>query len=103
MVWNTLSTAMDTGFQFELLWNDVDVFRIRAANGDFGGTAEVYVPIGGLAEAAKKLETFPRHPSDERVLQFGQFGPELAGGAVSLRFYCKGAAGPDVRRSESRV
>ncbi len=95
MLRNTLSTGMETGFQFELLWNDVDVIliRIRASNGEFGGTADVYVPIGGLAEVAEKLEAFPRDPSDERVLQFGQFGPELAGGAVSLRFYCKGAAG----------
>ncbi len=53
----------------------------------------MYVPIGGLSEAAKKLEGFPRLTSDNRVLQFGEFGPELAGGAVSLRFYCKGAAG----------
>jgi len=86
---------MDSGFQFELLWNDEDVLqlRIRASNSRFGGTADVYVPIGGLAEAAAKLEGFPRNPSDQRELEFGAFGPKTAGGGVHMRFYCEGAAG----------
>ena len=83
------------GFRFEFLWNDDDVIqlRIRAWNGNFGGTADVYLPIGAIAEAAEKLEGFPRHTSDKRDLQFGEFGPESAGGAVSMRFFCKGTAG----------
>ena len=89
------SSAMDTGFQFEFLWNDNDVFEIRVAawNGQFGGSADVYVPIGGLAEAAAKLEGFPHQPSDTREIQFGAFGREWAGGGVSMRFYCKDGAG----------
>src|SRR5258706_16394578 len=88
-------SAMDTGFQFELLWNDNDVFKIRVSawNGQFGGSADVFVPIGGLAEAAAKLEGFPHQPSDTREIQFGAFGREWAGGGVSMRFYCKDAAG----------
>jgi hypothetical protein len=84
---------MDVGFQFELLWNDEDVLHVRigASNGEFGGTANVYVPIGGLAEGAVKLKGFPRSASDERVLEFGKFGSAMAGGAVSMKFYCKGA------------
>jgi hypothetical protein len=86
---------MEPGFIFDLLWNDNDVFEVcvRAWNGKFGGTLEVYVPIGGLAEAAEQVEGFPRNTSDERHLQFGRFGPEWAGGAVAMRFYCKSKAG----------
>ena len=45
------------GFRFEILWNDNDIFqlRIRAWNGKFGGTADVYVPIGAIAEAAERV------------------------------------------------
>jgi hypothetical protein len=86
---------MEIGFRFEVRWSDADVFdiRISAWNGAFGGSAAVYVPIGGLAEAATKVEGFPRHPLDKRELRFGAFGPEWAGGAVSMVFYCKDAAG----------
>jgi hypothetical protein len=88
-------SAMDTGFRFEIIWNDNDVFEVRAAawNGQFGGAADVYVQIGGLAAAAAKLEGFPNEPSDTREILFGAFGADWAGGAVSMRFYCKDAAG----------
>jgi hypothetical protein len=77
---------MDIGFRFEVRWNDEDVFKVRvtAWNGAFGGSADAYVPIGGLTEAAAKLEGFPRQPSDIRELQFGAFGPEWAGGAANM-------------------
>src|SRR5712692_3063204 len=83
-------SAMNTGFQFEIIWNDNDAFEVRAAawNGQFGGTADVYVQIGGLA-----AEGFPHEPSDTREIQFGAVGADWAGGAVSMRFYCKDAAG----------
>jgi hypothetical protein len=82
---------MKTGFRFEVTWNDDDVFKVRvtAWNGVFGGSVGVYVPIGGLREAAAKLEGFPRQPSDTRELQFGAFGGEWAGGAASMRFTVK--------------
>ena len=88
-------TAMDRGFHFEVIWNDNDVLEVRVSawNGTFGGSTAVYVPIGGLAKAATKIEGFPRHPSDKRELQFGVFGPERAGGALCMAFYCKDAAG----------
>jgi hypothetical protein len=85
---------MDTGFRVEVMWNDVDVFKVRVAgwNGAFGGLADAYVPIGGLTEAAAKLDGFPCQPSDTREVEFGAFGPERAGGAVNMRFWCKDAA-----------
>ncbi|SRR6266567_7172080 len=86
---------MEIGFRFEVKWSDSDVFEIRisAWNGAFGGSTSVYVPIGGLKEAATKIEGFPRHPSDKRELQFGVFGHKWAGGAVNMLFYCRDAAG----------
>ena len=51
------------------------------------------MPIGGLKEAATKVEGFPRHPSNKRELQFGVFGHKWAGGAVNMLFYCRDAAG----------
>jgi hypothetical protein len=82
-------------FRFELLWNDNDLFEVRATawTGTFGGSADIYVPIGGLSEAATQLSGFPRSPSDVRELSFGQFGPKYAGGAISLRFFCEDSAG----------
>jgi hypothetical protein len=89
---------MDTGFRLEVIWNDNDVFKVRVSawNGAFGGSADTYVAIGGLTGAAAKLEGFPLQPSDVRELQFGAFGPEWAGGAANMCFYCKDAAGHSV-------
>lgn len=86
---------MDTGFRFAVLWSDADVIKGRASawNGQFGGTADVYVGTGGLAEAALNLDGFPRSLSDRRQLQLGEFGPATAGGAATMHFYCKDSAG----------
>jgi len=58
---------MEIGFRFEVKWSDADLLDIRISgwNGAFGGSTAVYVPIGGLKEAATKVEGFPRHPSDK--------------------------------------
>jgi hypothetical protein len=57
---------MEIGFKFEVRWSDADVFEIRisAWNGAFGGSTAVYVPIGGLKEAAASIEKtgFRLHP-----------------------------------------
>jgi hypothetical protein len=86
---------METGLRFEVRWSDQDVLEVRvtAWNGAFGGSADVYVGIGDLAEAAAKLEGFPRQHSDSRDLELGAFGPKFAGGAVRICFSCKGAVG----------
>jgi len=86
---------MDTGIRLEFLWNDADMFQVRmsAWNGLFGGSANIYLGIGGLAESAETLKSFPRNPSDKRALDFGKFGPDVAGGAATLNFYCADAAG----------
>jgi hypothetical protein len=83
------------GLQLEFLWYDDQVLKVRAAawNGQFGGTADVYLGVGGLAEAAAMLEGFPTKISDCRQIEFGGFGPESAGGAIAMRFSCKDGAG----------
>lgn len=83
------------GFQLDVLWHDEDVYDIRvsARNGSFGGVAELYMAIGELEEVAKKLCGFPKDPSDIREVVFGAFGPDSAGGAASMRFYCADRAG----------
>lgn len=83
------------GLRFEVVWSDNDLFAVRAtaSNGKFAGTAGLYVPIGGLAEAAEHISGFPRIPSDSCELQFGKFGPTFGGGAINARFFCVGRAG----------
>jgi hypothetical protein len=86
---------MIAGLNIEPLWSDVDVIKasISAFNGEFGGVAEVYIGIGGLAEAASLLEGFPRASSDVRELEFGTFSSGFAGGGVYLHFSCADGAG----------
>jgi hypothetical protein len=86
---------MDTGIRLSVLWNQTDVFKVHASawNGQFGGSADVYVGIGALAEAARSLEGFPRSLADRRRLQLGEFGRTTAGGAARMDFYCKDSAG----------
>jgi hypothetical protein len=86
---------MDAGVCFEVLWNDAHMFEVRvsARNGLFSGSANIYLGIGELAESAEKLRGFPRNPSDKRTLDFGAFGPQVAGGAATLSFYCGDSAG----------
>jgi len=90
-----LGSTMEAGFQLTVIWGDADVTRIRVSawNGLFGGTADVYVGIGRLGEAAAQLEGFPKDPSDVREVIFGAFGPEYAGGGVSMRLHCVDGAG----------
>jgi len=86
---------MDIGFQFEVIYKDRDFLEVRVSawNGTFGGMADVYVGIGRLEETAETLKGFPNRLSDTREITLGGFGPDSAGGAVSMRFYCRDASG----------
>jgi len=86
---------VDIGLKLKCLWHDVDVYKlsVSANTGTFSGGTEVYVSIGGLAEAASGLQGFPSDTSDIRELQFGTFGTEFAGGAIHLGLLCKDGAG----------
>ena len=86
--------------QFVYLWHDVDVVEVRvvADNGQFRGTADAYVGIGNLSEAAALLKGFPEHSQDSREFTFGAFGPKYAGGGARLELYCRDLAGhPTIR------
>lgn len=86
---------METGFQFDVLFRDSDLLKVRVSawNGAFGGASDVYVGIGALTEIANKLQGFPQSTSDAREVMWGTFGPETAGGGVSMRFYCIDGSG----------
>ncbi len=90
-----MNSPMDKGLQLGAKWHDADVRQIRIAcsNGGFGGMADAYVGIGELEQAAQTLRGFPRSATDKREVIFGQFGPEMAGGAASMRFFCADGAG----------
>jgi len=92
---NNLGSTMEAGFQLTVIWGDADVTRIRVSawNGLFGGTADVYVGIGRLGEAAAQLEGFPKDPLRCSGSHLWAFGPEYAGGGVSMRFHCVDGAG----------
>jgi hypothetical protein len=87
--------AMDIGFQFEVIYKDADLLEVRIAawNGSFGGVANVYLDISKLEEAATALKGFPVRSSDVREVTFGAFGPQSAGGGVTMRYYCVDSAG----------
>jgi hypothetical protein len=86
---------MNAGLRVSYLWHDVDVLEVKvvAENGEFRGSAAVYVGTGDLVAAATKLRGFPKDPLDKRDVTFGAFGRQSAGGAVSLTFYCRDMAG----------
>jgi hypothetical protein len=79
---------VEKGFRCEIAWSDAEVVEVEvcASNGAFAGRTRLYVSIGELAGAATLLEGFPAQPDDRRMLILGAFGPEYAGGAVSLAF-----------------
>ncbi len=78
---------MDIGFQFEILYRDNDLVKVRVSawNGAFGGAADVYLGAGQLGEVAAQLRGLPKSVSDTREVMLGVFGLESAGGGVSMR------------------
>ena len=86
---------MEIGIEVKYRWHDCDVpeLGILASNGKFAGVAYPYLSIDGLAESVRVLAGFPGSISDVREIQFGDFGPETAGGCVNLSFFCKDSAG----------
>jgi hypothetical protein len=81
---------MENGIEFRVIYEDTDMLELRVSawNGAFGGHANVYVRLGHVEDVAAKLRGFPETPHDSREVSFGAFGPQSAGGGVSLRFYC---------------
>jgi hypothetical protein len=88
-------SKMESGLQLDVLYQDSDLAKIRvsASNDVFGGTADVYLGLGQLAEVAAQLEGFPTGFEDSREITLGSFEPQSAGGGVSMRFYCVDRSG----------
>jgi hypothetical protein len=86
---------MQSGFQFQVLYRDDHLIKVRVSvwNGGFGGEADVYVGTNLLAEIARELCGFPRNVADSREVMLGGFGSEWAGGGASMRFYCVDQSG----------
>jgi hypothetical protein len=76
-------------------YHDLDVLELRvtAWNGRFGGDTKLYAGRDELTLIATALNGFPANSADNREVVLGAFGPETAGGAVRLIFYCKDRAG----------
>ena len=85
---------MEKGIRFKSIWEDSDLLEIvlSAWNGEFGGTAKIYLGHGELMEMAKALKGFPQTNPDARKFDLGDLNPDGLGGA-SLRFYMKDMAG----------
>jgi hypothetical protein len=85
---------MEKGIRFKSIWEDSDLLEIAlsAWNGEFGGTAKIYLGHGELMEMAKALKGFPQTNPDARKFDLGDLNPDGLGGA-SLRFYMKDMAG----------
>ncbi len=81
---------MEMGFQFEVLYRDNDLLKVRVSawNGTFGGAADVYLGTNQLGEVATHLRGFPKSISDIREVILGTFDPKSAGGGVNMRLYC---------------
>jgi hypothetical protein len=86
---------MNAGLKVAYLWHDNDVIevRVKVENGEFRGTADVYVGAGGLLEAEALLAGFPTNNLDKREVAFGAAGKGFADGFVRLEFYCEDGAG----------
>src|SRR5215475_11161773 len=87
--------AIFVGIDIEVCWADEDIFdvRVSAWNGSFGGTANLVVETGGLEKFAATVSGFPKDTKDVREVTLGTFSRDLAGGAVSMRFFCRDMAG----------
>lgn len=79
---------MEPGLRVEILADEADVYEllVSAANGCFAGATKLFLANGSLQDVAGQLDGFPGHPDDTRALLMGEFGPEFAGGGVSLAF-----------------
>jgi hypothetical protein len=84
------------GLQIAVVYEDppdlIEV-RVRASNGQFGGDVRAYAPPDAVRRLADTIRGFPETAADQREFALGDFGPDLAGGAVSFNFTCTDHAG----------
>ena len=84
------------GLQIAIVWDDPpDLIElwVRAGNGRFAGEVRAYAAADAVQALADTVEGFPRDPTDAREFTVGTFGPDVTGGAASLRFFCTDRAG----------
>jgi hypothetical protein len=83
--------ARELGVALYPLWSDSNVIKLRLSvwNGRFGGTTDLLVGLGELSKVVEHLKGFPSGSTDTREVVLGEFGPEVAGGAARLYFFCR--------------
>jgi hypothetical protein len=86
---------MGIGIELNILWFDNDVIglRVRASNGRFAGTTDLYVGYDGLKELATAIRDFPKSRIDSREHQLGTFDSQYAGGGVNIYLHCIDSVG----------
>jgi hypothetical protein len=83
------------GLQVEVVYVDNEAMRLQisGSNGKFGGTAEIYVGVGQIDDAARQLLSFPVSVSDRRKIALGASGANSAGGMLVASFSSVDRAG----------
>jgi hypothetical protein len=83
------------GLELEILWFDDDVIslRVRASNGRFAGTTDLYVGYDGLKELANATRGFPKSCVDSREHELGTFDSHYAGGGLKIHMHCIDSVG----------
>jgi hypothetical protein len=86
---------LQQALSIDVIWfdNDCLALRIRASNGRFCATAEVYADLDAISTIAKVFRSFPTSSDDRRELVLGAFDPGDAGGGVRLTLRCVNRAG----------
>ncbi|MEG9434770.1 hypothetical protein JAO29_01040 [Edaphobacter sp. HDX4] len=85
---------MKRGLLIKLIWRDNDIVeaRVSASNGEFAGTADMYLSYGALKELAEGLRSFPTASADARDVEIGDLDNNGSGGAT-VRLYMVDRAG----------
>jgi hypothetical protein len=86
---------VDQGIEIKVVYSDEHLveLRVRACNGHFLGTADVYVDHDELRRLAQSFDGFPRNAQDERHIQLGTFDPSYGGGGTRMRLHCLDSLG----------
>jgi hypothetical protein len=86
---------LDAGIDVEIVYFDDDLveLQVRASNGRFAATAELYENLDVLPSLGLLLRGFPVSPADVRERTLGNFNPSCGGGGVRLRLACTDAWG----------
>jgi hypothetical protein len=89
------SADLEPGIEIEIVYFDDDLvdLQVRASNGRFTATAELYEALDVFPSLAGTLAGFPTSPADVRERILGNVDPACGEGGVRLRFACTDSLG----------